>query len=109
MLYAKIEPTAKINKKDNPFISSTREVNYMTVVARPYAAGSSIVNFEIQFGELQYDYEQNITGFELVSSMNTSLTRDELSTWGTDDSVLLTLIATKIGTNAISFYEVSEN
>jgi hypothetical protein len=109
MLYAQINPTAKTTKQVGPFQTEIIEADYMAVLARPYAAGSVSTNFETVFGTVTKDAQNNITGFQRISSSNVTMTDTELATWGTDDSVLLTLVATKIGTTASNFVTLADS
>ena len=104
MLLAKINPSASVVKQDNPFAQpQTIFADYLMAIARPYIAGSSITNFEVQFG----NYSEAVEGgqpsnFEPLTGTQVQLTSDELSSWGTDDSVLLSIIATKLKTSVVS-------
>lgn len=98
MLFAKINPTAKTTKKINPFQSDIIESNYMTVMAINYICGAPVTNFKIVYGVIIEDcfYKQDESKIELSAT--------DIQNWGVDDSSLLTIIATQIGTNIIEFY-----
>jgi hypothetical protein len=102
MLYGKINPTAKFAQQAGPFETpSSIEAGYIAVIANRYIAGASKTNFQIVFGNLVI--ENTISKFKEISSSSVELTSEELSTWGTDDKILLNLVADKIGTKCEEF------
>ena len=108
MLYAKINPVAKAYKRINPFSETTIDCDYMTALARPYEAGSSKTKFEIVFGTVTFDNNTPIE-FNRLIDYNITLSSSEISTWGMDDTVLLTIIASKLGITAIDFITIDDN
>jgi hypothetical protein len=115
MLLAKINPAATFTSQSGPFAQTeTTTADYLTVLARPYLVGSPKTHFEVMFGT----YTEAVLGVEAsegveaiqaqsakfnhIKSSNLTLTSQELSSWGTDDSTLLTVIATKLGTSVVS-------
>jgi hypothetical protein len=110
MLYAKINPKASFVKQEGPFIAPvTVEADYLTALARPYAAGASKTNFEVQFGNAVLNEEGVVTSVNQVSNSSVVLTAEELVNWGIDDSVLLQAIAAKLGTTVESVIELENN
>lgn len=108
MLYAKINPKASFVKQENPFSAPvTVEAEFLTALARPYAAGAKETNFEVQFGNAILDEEGAIKGVQGISSINVVLTTAELENWGVDDSAMLEAVATKLGTNVVEVIEVN--
>lgn len=107
MLYAKISPSGKTSRQISPLEIEVVESGYITAYARPYGAGSSNVNFEIVFGNIIIKNELSI--FERVFSTNIIMLSDEFVLWGIDDSIILSNIATKIGTTAIDFVTIDDN
>jgi len=103
MLFAKINPTAKTITQVDPFNTSVAESDYMTVIAMPYGAGATKILFEVIFGTMSLDEQGNITGFYKAFSTKVTMTADEISAWSSDDSVLLSLVASKIGTATSNF------
>ncbi len=98
MLLAKINPTVTKTYQINAFSSETVTAEYMAVKAENYVIGNPDVKFNLRFGNLLND---NITGkqsYDVILNDKLTLTTEELSTWGVDDSVLLDIIASKIGT-----------
>jgi len=96
MLLAKINPAAEKITEVTPFSSTTTSLDYMTAIARPYVAGATQTNFVIEFGKIN-EVEGVVTSFQNGTQTNLTLTSEELSTWGTNDEVLLTIVAGKIG------------
>jgi C4-type Zn-finger protein len=79
----------------------------MTAIARPYTPGAESTNFQIQFGTLVTNGEGVVERFNGQLNTQLTLTKEELSTWGTNDEILLSIIAEKLGVNVIEFIEVS--
>ena len=108
MLVAKINPSASFAKQENPFSSTTLTADSMTVLARPYLLGANEVNFEVVFGnvtpavEAAEGVEAKPAQFQQVANHMVTLTKDELSSWGTDDAVAMEAVAAKLGTAVVS-------
>lgn len=103
MLYAKINPSATRVEQNSPFgAPKTIVADYMTVVARPYILGSERTRFEIQYGSLDIDENGYAKNFNQIMSGEVVLTAAQLSTWGLDDSIVLSVIAQKVGTTVES-------
>lgn len=115
MLLAKISPAATFTSQSGPFAQTeTTTADYLTALARPYLVGATQTNFEVLFGT----YTAAVAGVEAsegveavqaqpakfnhIQSSQVTLTSEELSSWGTDDAVLLNAIASKIGTSVLS-------
>ena len=108
MLYAKINPTAKFAQQAGPFdIPYSIEAKHIVVIANRYIAGAFKTNFQIVFGDIVI--ENTISKFKEISSSSVELTSEELSTWGTDDKILLNLVANKIGTICEEFGTLNQN
>ena len=103
MLLGKISPAAVKIVEVNPFSSTTKSLDYISVIARPYVAGATNTNFNVNFGTITKDESGDVTSFDVSSQTNVTMTSEELSTWGTDDQILLTLVATKIHTSVTEF------
>jgi hypothetical protein len=101
MLIAKINPPAIKSLESTPFSTSTKNLEYMTALARPYVPGSSSTNFQIQFGSVNLNELGEIIGFNNELTSQLKMTSEELVTWGTDDSTLLSLISTKLGVSIL--------
>jgi hypothetical protein len=109
MLIAKINPPAIKVVSHTPFSSTTKNLEYMSVAARPYIPGASETNFQIQFGNPILNDESQIINLTSESSSQLFMTSEELSTWGTNDNTLLTLICTKLGVSVVEIISVNQN
>jgi hypothetical protein len=109
MIIAKITPTATKVTQVTPFSSETKTLDYMTAVARPYVAGSSQTNFQISFGTVNVNDKGDIVNFNNETNERLTLTSEELSTWGTNDESLLTIIANKLNVTISKFETVDSN
>lgn len=109
MLIAKINPPALKVVESTPFSSSTINLDYYTAIARPYVPGSSSTNFQLQFGSVNLDDKGQIINFNNETSSQLTMTSEELVTWGTNDDVLLNLIAAKLGVSVLEIIEVPGN
>ena len=107
MLYGKITPVAQIIKQVTPFSSTTIEAHYMTALARPYGIGSTKVNFEVVFGNTKTNENDEVVGFERLNSYQVTLEGSELSTWGTDDTIILQIIASKLNVSVSDFITIN--
>ena len=105
MLYAKINPTAIVYTQINPFSGITTIADYMTVIARPYGVGASQINFEVVYGTIDIISNK----FNRLTSSNITMSESEIINWGTDDTVILSLIATKLGITASDFINIADN
>jgi hypothetical protein len=110
MLLAKINPAATFTSQDGPFAQPTIvTADYLTALARPYVAGADKTNFEIQFGTYVPAVDGQPAKFNRVQSSQLVLSAQELASWGTDDSVLLDAVASKLGTAVVETVEVEGN
>lgn len=109
MLVSRINPPARKVVEVTPFSSTTQDLSYMTAIARPYAPGAEVTNFQVQFGTLVTNEEGVVQSFFNQLNTQVSLTKEELSSWGTDDDVLLTIVANKLGVTATEFIEVPQD
>lgn len=116
MLLAKINPAASFTSQDGPFAQPTViTAEYLTALARPYVAGATQTNFEVQFGtytagtEASEGIPAQLGKFNRIESSRVVLTAEELTSWGTDDSVLLNTIASKLGTSVVETVVVEGN
>jgi hypothetical protein len=108
MLFAKISPQAQLITQATPFSSTTKNVEYMSAIARPYAIGAEVVNFEVLFGDMVFDENQNPISFQNVITSNVTLNSTQLAGWGVDDSYILTQIASLMDTSVVSYVTISE-
>jgi hypothetical protein len=98
MLVAKINPTGKLAKQDNPFEVSSIEASNIVVLARPYILGTTKeVAFEVAFGNVVVA-EDGTKSFINLFSSEAVLTQEELGEWS-DDLSVLDAVAVKLGTS----------
>lgn len=98
MLLGKISPVVTKTYQISAFETQTITGEYMTVRADSYVVGVPKVEFELRFGNLEYDENGVPNHFDIILRDRIYLTSEELATWGTDDSVLMDIIAAKLGT-----------
>lgn len=108
MLYGKITPEATFVTQVTPFETSSVNAGYITALARPYGLGSKKINFEVIFGNVTQS-EDGSQKFERVSSYMVKFNDLELSTWGTDDSVVLTKIGEKLNTTITEIITINDD
>ena len=108
MLYAQISPSAKAIHQSTPFTSVTTEADYMTVLARPYGAGATKINFEVIFGTITNIGQNGEPKFTSVTTSNLVLQGTDLAQWGTNDEILLQVVASKLGVSVLG-YETIES
>ena len=111
MLVAKINPPAKRVIQKTPFESKEFIGEYMIarcsklVVGAMSSSFNDKIEFEVRFGSIKY--EKNLDGsqgkplFDKVTHHFVNFTHSELSNWGTDDSVVYSKIADKLGFNIV--------
>ena len=109
MLYAKVTPSAQFIKQVTPFSSVTETAEYFTAIARPYAAGTPTTNFEVIFGNVMTNDTENSQSFVRVFASSITLTAEELINWGTNDTVMLSAVANKLGATASDFITIDRD
>jgi hypothetical protein len=106
MLFAQISPQAQIITQINPFSSTTTNCEYIGVVARPYVLGTEVVNFEVQYGNIIFTGMMEPSEFIYVKSYPITLSGDQLTNWGIDDSYIIEEIAGLLGITVLSYVEI---
>ena len=112
MLVAKINPPAKRVVQKSPFTTQEFTAEYMIAKCNKLVIGAvpgsfnDKTEFAVKFGSIKYEKNPDGTDtkplLEVVVTTNVNFTQAELSNWGTDDSVVYTLIAQKLGFEIIS-------
>lgn len=103
MLFAQINPPAVVSKQTSPFQSTTIECIHFTCFADRYDLNPSEVTFNVVFGQLE-----TINGlkyFKKSYGEKVTLTKNDLTNWGTDDSFILQKIATKYSVTIVSIID----
>jgi hypothetical protein len=101
MIYAQISPAAQKIEQITPFSSVTTTANYMVAFARPYALGANKVTFQVVYGIPEFT-DGTVSRFEGIAASEVDLDSSEISSWGTDDTVVFTQIASKLGISILS-------
>jgi hypothetical protein len=103
MIVTKISPAATKIIQTSPFEHITLTGEYMVINVAKYVIGSKTGSFnddnifEIKFGNIKY--EQNPDGtngnpmLDTVITQRLKLTTPQVENWGTDDSLLIDIIA----------------
>jgi len=97
MLLGKLSKAAEKVYQITPFTTEIVTAEYMSVNADKYVIGAKDVSFELRFGKLVLDEANQPKEFQIVIRENVKFTSDELSTWGTNDSIVLDIVANKFG------------
>jgi hypothetical protein len=95
MLLGKLTTKATKIYQNGAFDTTTATADYIVVSTEKFVIGAEKATFELRFGNIIVESEEE--RFDVLLRDKIEMTSDELSTWGTDDSVLLDLIATKLG------------
>jgi hypothetical protein len=98
MIFAKINPVLSIVTQDSLFNPTTNFItgSYMTAIANQYVLGANSVDFRVSFGNCEFDND-NVISFRPIHQENINLSGEDLESWGTDDSVVLDIIASMKG------------
>ena len=105
MLLGKLSKAAEKVYKTTPFTTEIVTAEYMSVSTQKFVLGAKDVSFELRFGKLVLDEAGKPKEFEVVIRDSAKLTSEELSTWGTDDSIVLDLVAAKLGVTILEKVE----
>ena len=104
MIFATINPKAKSINQIDMFTSETIECDQLSILLQSYGAGAQKIECEVILGNMELI--DGTTQFNKVFSIFTSLTADDVASWGQDDSTLLDIVALKLGTKATSYSTV---
>ena len=96
MLLGKLASPAVKVYQNGAFSTTAASAEYMIVSTERFVIGEDKASFELRFGNVIIENEKE--RFDVLLRENLQMTSEELATWGTDDSVLLDLIAAKLGT-----------
>lgn len=103
MIFAKITPELSMVEQSGMFNPQVtyKTASYMAAVADPYPLGADKVDFTLMYGTFKVEGPEVYKDFEVIHRERIQLTGEELEDWGTDDSVVLHLIAAKQGTEVV--------
>lgn len=105
MILGKLATPALKVVQTGAFTTESIPAEYMVVSTQRFIIGEDVTSFELRFGNVIIENEEE--RFDIVLRQILEMTSDELSTWGTDDSILLDIIATKLG--AVITEKVNKN
>jgi hypothetical protein len=109
MLYGKINPVVEKSILVTPFSAVTLTGNLIKAVAKPYRLGATSVNFQVTIVNGDITTGDTVENFTTVLTSDLELSGQDLANWGTDDRVMLSTIATKLGTTITDFYTGNTN
>jgi hypothetical protein len=93
MLLGKLSVPATKTFQTGPFETSVATAEYIAVKAHNYVIGGDSVKFDIRVGNIVIENEKE--RFDPLIREVTEIPLSDLSTWLSDDSVVLDIIATK--------------
>lgn len=96
MLLGELATPATKVIQNGAFGNTTVTADYMVVGVQRFVIGEDNINLDLRFGNIIIENEKE--RFDIVLRQTIEMTSEELATWGTDDSVLLDLVALKLGT-----------
>lgn len=105
MNLAKINPTLKKTTQISLFETTTKEADYMSIIANNYAIGGDKVSFVVKFGVLNLESSNAFDKFQILLRHEVVLTKDEIADWGTDDTIIFGKIAEKLGIEIVEIIE----
>ena len=109
MIIAKINPGITVTNQESPFATATSATHlWFTAVVQRYLTGASTYGVNVVYGDATEETGIPID-FTKKGSTRVEFDASELSTWGTDDVVLLQLIATKVGLSITNTYELPDS
>jgi len=109
MIFAKISPEAIKPIHSNPFTLTQVTGSYMMATATPYKLGASLVNFSLNYGNIEFNEFGTPIRFTSILESSIDLAGDELDGWGEDDTIILGVLATREGTTATEFLTIQDN
>jgi ribosomal protein L27 len=111
MIVAKITPQAKKLIQVSPYKTEEITADYMVVIVQKFIVGSIVGSFnddsifEVHFGNIKYEKKPDGTQgnpmLDKVISQRLKLNSSDLANWGTDDSVVMDIVARKLGVTIV--------
>jgi hypothetical protein len=98
MIFGKINPVASVAVQNGPFATTTITGSYMAAIARPYVLGADKVDFQVTYGEVTLNESGSVVNYNSVFNTSIVLSGSVISSWGTDDVAMLSIIADEVGT-----------
>ena len=116
MLVATINPPAKKIVQSTPFDITELTGNQMIVKCSQLVIGgasgsnSDEIRFDVKFGNVEYEKNPDGTNgtaiFQILAIHQQRFTQEELTNWGTDDTIIFNMIAQKLGFNIVSTEDI---
>ena len=106
MLYAKISPAAEVSIQDGPFSSRIESLEFVTISIMNYIPGSESTTFVVRYGKPEFRND-SFLGFNSLYNQSLTLTAEQLSTWGTDDTSLFEIVAENQGFEIVEFFNTT--
>jgi hypothetical protein len=110
MIIAKLNPGISVINQNSPFESPvTTTYNWMSAIVQRYIPGAANYSVKLVYGTVTMDEADALPMiFRNVGGSLVELTAEEISTWGTNDVVLLEILATKLNLTIESTYEIED-
>jgi hypothetical protein len=110
MIFAKIDPVLSLAQQTELFNPTPEFItgSHMTAVAQQYPLGANQATFRVLYGTPIIE-EGSVVKFDVIYGDSIILSQAEIETWGTDDSVILDIIALKQGTSIVEIISGSIN
>ena len=110
MIIAKLNPGISVTNQNSPFESPvTTTYDWMTAVVQRYIPGAANYSVNLVYGTVTMNEAGTLPMiFRNVGGSLVELTAEEISTWGTNDVVLLEILATKVNLTIESTYEIED-
>jgi len=111
MIIAKLNPGISVINQNSPFESPvTTTYNWMSAVVQRYIPGAVSYSVKLVYGDLIMSDDEIPAPkrFRVINSTPVGLTAGEISNWGTDDVVLLEILATKLNLTIESTLEIDD-
>lgn len=106
MLYAKISPAAEVAVQDGPFSTKVESLEFVTISVMNYTPGSESTAFIVKYGKPEFR-NNFLLGFNAPYNQSLTLTAEQLSTWGTDDTSLFEIVAENQGFEIVEFFNTN--
>jgi hypothetical protein len=102
MIFGKIDPVLSMVTQNSLFNPTTEFItgSYGTAMATPYPLGAHKVNFRVSYGNCEF-VDGQVSKFNIIHQDSITLSGEDIETWGTDDSVILDIIAEQQGTEVV--------
>lgn len=111
MLFGKLNTPATKVYQTNAFVTTTATASHLAVIVETYKLNGE-GNFQLRFGNLTSQTITKANGdvvtettFDVLLRDSITLTAEELLPWGTDDSVVLDIVAAKYNNSIVEKVE----